>query len=236
MFAVKDKRRQGKQQPAKSPLPPIPPPLPAPISTIPTIPLYPYPQLTVGPPAPYILYCPLGPISIPQQLFPPPPPLPTSFPQPQPRRSTSSPITKPKTPSSTPGLARKSRKKSTDSKPPQNPSTSQVHNGNGKPLQEIQGDVVEPVADQALSDMISSKFDSVITSIDKEVFSGDLEDLEIRDEAQPGLRGGWVSTSREVSRRADKAISSAVTSTNYFSKVNLYANSKLPPNLPPLTL
>ena len=95
---------------------------------------------------------------------------------------------------------------------------------------------LEPAADPALCDLISSKFNSVITSIDGEDFTGDEKDLEVRDDGQSGIRGGWGSASREVSRRADKAISSAVVSTNYFSKVNLYANSKLPPYLPPLKL
>ena len=95
---------------------------------------------------------------------------------------------------------------------------------------------MDPMVDQALRDRISSKFDSVITSIDGEDFTGDEKDLEVRDEPISGLRGGWGSASREVSRRADKAITSAVISTNYFSKVNLYANSKLPPHLPPLQL
>lgn len=59
---------------------------------------------------------------------------------------------------------------------------------------------------------------------------------DISDDLPLTLRGGWGSASREVSRGANRAISSAVTSTNYFAKVNLYANSQLPPNLPPLKL
>ncbi|KAL6716942.1 hypothetical protein ACLMJK_004854 [Lecanora helva] len=96
--------------------------------------------------------------------------------------------------------------------------------------------IEEPIADNYLCNLISSKLDSILTSIDTEEFSGDVNELEIREEGQPRLRGGWGSTSREVSRRADRAISSAVVSTNYFSKVYLYANSTLPPNLPPLQL
>ena len=94
----------------------------------------------------------------------------------------------------------------------------------------------ETGANNPLCDLISSKLNSVITSIDGEEFSGDVKELEIREDAQSGLRGGWGNTTREVSRRADRAISSAVISTNYFSKVYLYANSRLPPNLPPLKL
>ena len=50
------------------------------------------------------------------------------------------------------------------------------------------------------------------------------------------LRGGWGSTTREVSRGANRAVSSAVRRTNYFAKANLYVNSQLPPNLRPLNL
>ncbi len=95
---------------------------------------------------------------------------------------------------------------------------------------------LEDVAHGALCSLISSKFDSVITSIDGEEFGGAEKDLTIRDEPQSGLRGGWGFTNREISRGANKAVSSAVMSTNYFAKANLYANSKLPPHLPPLKL
>lgn len=87
-----------------------------------------------------------------------------------------------------------------------------------------------------LSDLIASKFDAVLTSIDGETFNGDERELVIHGDPQPLLRGGWGSASREVSRGANRAISSAVTSTNYFSKANFYANSRLPPNLPPFNL
>ena len=95
---------------------------------------------------------------------------------------------------------------------------------------------LEDVAHVALSELISKKFDSVITSIDGEAFGGAEDELVIQDEPQSGIRGGWGITNREVSRGANRAISSAVTSTNYFAKANLYANSKLPRNLPPLKL
>ena len=94
----------------------------------------------------------------------------------------------------------------------------------------------EAIAHEALRDLISTKFDSVITSIDGEQFDGDEQELSIQDDAQSGIRGGWGFGSRQVSRGANRAISTAVVGTNYFAKVNLYANSKLPPNLPPLQL
>ena len=94
----------------------------------------------------------------------------------------------------------------------------------------------DAIAHEALRDLISTKFDSVITSIDGEQFGGDEQELFIQDDVQSGIRGGWGFGSRQVSRGANRAISTAVIGTNYFAKVNLYANSKLPPNLPPLQL
>ena len=94
----------------------------------------------------------------------------------------------------------------------------------------------DEIAQEALRDLISTKFDSVITSIDGEQFGGDEQELFIQDDVQSGIRGGWGFGTRQVSRGANRAITSAVIGTNYFAKVNLYANSKLPPNLPPLQL
>lgn len=94
----------------------------------------------------------------------------------------------------------------------------------------------EAIAHEALCDLISTKFDSVITSIDGEQFGGNEQELFIQDDVQSGLRGGWGLGNRQVSRGANRAITTAVVGTNYFAKVNLYANSKLPPNLPPLQL
>ena len=94
----------------------------------------------------------------------------------------------------------------------------------------------DAIAHEALRDLISTKFDSVITSIDGEQFGGDEQELFIQDDVQSGIRGGWGFGNRQVSRGANRAITTAVIGTNYFAKVNLYANSKLPPNLPPLQL
>jgi hypothetical protein len=55
----------------------------------------------------------------------------------------------------------------------------------------------------------------------------------------PTIRGGGNITTRGIngaSRTTNRAATAAITSTNYFSKANLYANSRLPPNLPPLRL
>ena len=90
----------------------------------------------------------------------------------------------------------------------------------------------EAIAHEALRDLISTKFDSVITSIDGEQFVGDEQELLLQDDMQSGIRGGWGFGSRQ----ANRAITTAVVGTNYFAKANLYANSRLPPNLPPLQL
>ncbi len=95
---------------------------------------------------------------------------------------------------------------------------------------------MEEITNGTLHALISTKLDAVITSIDGEDFRGEERELVIREVPLTGIRGGGGSTGREVSRGANKAVSSAVTSTNYFTKANLYANSKLPPNLPSLQL
>ncbi|KAI4214741.1 MAG: hypothetical protein LQ351_002817 [Letrouitia transgressa] len=52
----------------------------------------------------------------------------------------------------------------------------------------------------------------------------------------PSLRGGGGSAIRGVTRAVDKGFTSAIVSINYFAKANLYANSRLPPYLPPFKL
>ncbi|KKY20805.1 putative lipase class 3 [Phaeomoniella chlamydospora] len=99
----------------------------------------------------------------------------------------------------------------------------------------------------ALFAAISDKFDDVITLIDDEVFTGGEKELRISFQPPPQngsnsewtgrgaleLRGGGAAAKGKAFRGVNHAITTAVTSTNYFSKANLYANSKLPPNLPP---
>jgi hypothetical protein len=99
-----------------------------------------------------------------------------------------------------------------------------------------------------LCDLISSKFDAVITLIDGERFSGDERELAVFIPPQPQPQPMWQQqqqetgyTDREIVRGKSKgmvnnSVSSALTSTNYFAKVNLYANSRLPANLPPMKL
>jgi hypothetical protein len=111
----------------------------------------------------------------------------------------------------------------------------------------------------ALYDVISSKFDAVVTMIDGENFSGDERDLFVHQpplpapqQLQQSFAGGETQGERAImgfGRDKDKPkkakelkgdtgcpIASAISSTNYFAKVNLYANSKLPENLPPIKL
>jgi hypothetical protein len=96
----------------------------------------------------------------------------------------------------------------------------------------------------SLCDLISSKFDAVITLIDGERFSGDERELAVLAPPQPMWQQQQQETGyteREVVRGKSKgmvnnSVSTALTSTNYFAKVNLYANSRLPTNLPPMKL
>ncbi|USP77473.1 uncharacterized protein yc1106_04747 [Curvularia clavata] len=88
----------------------------------------------------------------------------------------------------------------------------------------------------ALYDVITSKFDSVITSIDDEKFSGKEQDLmmELGDQLEeetsrpsPPLEG------RRPVRAEVYPKPSSEKGSNHFSKVWLYSNSRLPPHLPP---
>ena len=110
-------------------------------------------------------------------------------------------------------------------------------------------DAANDLFDNSLYQSLSSKLDSVITSIDGDGFSGSIKDLSLPTETQDstprggrGGGGGGGSSSSNLFKRnraskgANKAVSFTLTSTNYFSKTNLYANSKLSPSLPTLEL
>ncbi|XMA20092.1 hypothetical protein WAI453_012883 [Rhynchosporium graminicola] len=96
----------------------------------------------------------------------------------------------------------------------------------------------------ALCDLISSKFNQIITLIDGEQFSGDERDLAVLSQPQPIWQQQQAETGHsDRALRKGKSkdmlnypVPSAMTSTNYFAKVYLYANSRLPPNLTPLKL
>lgn len=96
----------------------------------------------------------------------------------------------------------------------------------------------------ALCDIISSKFDSVITSIDEEKFSGKEQDLIIYDNQQqhdqqpqppqhaPAVRPPIEESKVQDSHHVDPNLGER-KGWNHFSKVWLYANSRLPAYLPP---
>ena len=79
----------------------------------------------------------------------------------------------------------------------------------------------------ALCDRISSRLNEVITSMDGQVFQGDQRELHIQN--VPVLESGGVA-----GNAPEPTTGSSSNSSNHFSKVWLYANSRLPPHLPPL--
>ncbi|RDL38200.1 Uncharacterized protein BP5553_05633 [Venustampulla echinocandica] len=96
----------------------------------------------------------------------------------------------------------------------------------------------------ALCELISSKFDTVITRIDGGNFSGDERELavgpplpmrpqELPQELPQDTNRSAVKSGKSKGM-VNNSVSSAIAGTNYFAKVSLYANSRLPPNLPPL--
>lgn len=94
-----------------------------------------------------------------------------------------------------------------------------------------------------LCDLISSKLNNVITLIDGERFSGDERELAVFPPPAPILQQQQETGTRERGLGNGKSkgmvnnpVSSALTSSNYFAKVHLYANSRLPPNFPPMKL
>ncbi|TVY30155.1 hypothetical protein LHYA1_G001137 [Lachnellula hyalina] len=87
----------------------------------------------------------------------------------------------------------------------------------------------------ALCDLISSKFDTVITLIDGDKFNGDEGEFVVHQAAQQMWPQAQESD-RSLMRSGNHSVSNALIGANYFDKVNLYANSRLPPNLPPMKL
>lgn len=87
----------------------------------------------------------------------------------------------------------------------------------------------------ALCDLISTKLDAVITSIDGGHFSGKEQDLMVYEQ-QPYPSSSTLPPDAPADRSAAVYSSSGSTTTkgsNFFSKVWLYSNSRLPPHLPP---
>ncbi|KAI1099033.1 alpha/beta-hydrolase [Jackrogersella minutella] len=104
----------------------------------------------------------------------------------------------------------------------------------------------------AMYDQICSSFNDVMTLIDRDKYVGNENDLFMYQsnpipsppsEAPQQLilhKGSSKKNKKETpkgtSKRQTAAIASSLASRGYFAKVELYANSKLPPNLPPLRL
>ena len=102
----------------------------------------------------------------------------------------------------------------------------------------------------ALVDQISDRFNEVLTRIDGDRYAGHEKDLFTY---QPGLvpphgPPSVVTTDRVLPKKNKKdhtkdhpkgqttAVAASVISGGYFAKVDMYANSRLPMNLPPLKL
>jgi hypothetical protein len=88
----------------------------------------------------------------------------------------------------------------------------------------------------ALCDRISDKFDAVMTSIDVGLFSGNEQDLHIYEDQTHHASAAIIppSISRDrLSNANTPSCSNHSKGSNFFSKVWLYSNSRLPPHLPP---
>ncbi|OIW29441.1 alpha/beta-hydrolase [Coniochaeta ligniaria NRRL 30616] len=102
----------------------------------------------------------------------------------------------------------------------------------------------------ALYDQLSATFNDVMTSIDRDAYSGDEKDLFVwQPESTPGPsqpshgestdRGFTKKTKKSSPRDNSKGtttVASSLINANCFAKVELYANSRLPMDLPPLRL
>jgi hypothetical protein len=95
----------------------------------------------------------------------------------------------------------------------------------------------------ALCDQIATKLNELITLMDGDRYNGHESQLVIHHQPQPLWQQQQPHNARQVNPGYGKSkgvindsVSSALVSTNYFEKVNLYANSRLPPNLTPLKL
>ncbi|KAK6075338.1 vegetative cell wall protein gp1 [Seiridium cupressi] len=101
----------------------------------------------------------------------------------------------------------------------------------------------------ALYDQIQSKFDDVMTSIDCERFTGNEKDL-FQYQTSPAVPPSTASlpsppleraqpkkrSKKDAPKGQTTAVASSLISGGYFAKVELYANSRLPMDLPPLRL
>lgn len=87
-------------------------------------------------------------------------------------------------------------------------------------------------SDPQLLDMVASRFETIISCIDEDAYNGDERQLLI----DPHVSGSRHVEPAVVDRSLATDAAAAVSNSNHFSKVWLYANSRLPPHLPPLKL
>lgn len=109
----------------------------------------------------------------------------------------------------------------------------------GHPAQQQQ----EAMEVLGLRDIISAKFNTLVTLIDGERCHGDEADLNISQANLPlwqQQEAGYPpqEASKEISQGSGNKTKSKLEFSygNYFSKVYLYANSRLPRSLPPMKL
>lgn len=99
----------------------------------------------------------------------------------------------------------------------------------------------------AAVDQICDRFNDIMTLIDRERYCGNEKELFIcqpssnASSSDMGSRGQPASKPKKKKDRdhpkgQTTAVAATVISGNYFAKVELYANSRLPMNLPPLKL
>ncbi|KAI0490323.1 alpha/beta-hydrolase [Xylaria cf. heliscus] len=99
----------------------------------------------------------------------------------------------------------------------------------------------------ALCDRISSKFDDVMTLIDRDKFMGDENELFMYQQPQASSssadtihhpvvskgKPGKKNKAKDAPKGQTSAVAASLITSGYFAKVDLYANSRLPLDLPP---
>lgn len=100
----------------------------------------------------------------------------------------------------------------------------------------------------AMYDQISSRFNDIMTLVDGNRFDGNEKELftyQPMPATPPSVTSQPVVTERGMPKKSNRkdapkgqttAVASSLISGSYFAKVELYANSRLPMDLPPLRL
>ena len=104
----------------------------------------------------------------------------------------------------------------------------------------------------AVCDQISTRFGNLMTLIDRDGYQGDEKDLFLcrpgwqlastnsgssnGSDAGPPMKTSTKNQSKDHPKGQTTAVAASVLSGDYFAKVELYANSKLPMKLPPMDL